>query len=73
MLLVKITKISIFPFPDTRETSYVHAVTSAGVTFAITQACSSGQIQDCPCDRSLNGKEKHVNNYFCETLRTGLP
>ncbi|ODM95642.1 Protein Wnt-6 [Orchesella cincta] len=41
---------------DTRETAFVHAVISAGVTYAVTQACSSGQIQDCPCDRTLNGK-----------------
>ncbi|XP_021952979.1 protein Wnt-1 [Folsomia candida] len=41
---------------DTRETAYVHAITAAGVTFSVTQACSSGQVQDCPCDRTLSGK-----------------
>jgi wingless-type MMTV integration site family protein 16 len=34
-----------------RETAFVHAITSAGVVYAITQSCSSGQLSDCGCDR----------------------
>lgn len=41
---------------DTRETAFVHAITSAGVIYAVTQGCSTGRIQNCPCDRTLSGK-----------------
>jgi len=34
----------------TKETAFVHAVTSAGVVHAVTLACSSGNITDCSCD-----------------------
>ncbi|PIK48022.1 Wnt7 [Apostichopus japonicus] len=43
-------------FPDmpkaTRESAFLRAITSAGVTHAITQACSRGNLTDCSCDRS---------------------
>lgn len=45
-------------FPDmpkgTRESAYLRAITSAGVTHAITQACSRGNLTNCSCDRSKN-------------------
>nr|QEF51150.1 Wnt7 protein [Eupentacta fraudatrix] len=45
-------------FPDmpkaTRESAYIRAITSAGVTHAITQACSRGNLTNCSCDRSKN-------------------
>ncbi|CAG7716558.1 unnamed protein product [Allacma fusca] len=41
---------------DTREAAFVYAITTAGVTYAVTKACSSGQVADCPCDRTLTGK-----------------
>lgn len=34
---------------DTRETSYLSAVTSAAVTYTITYACSTGAIEECGC------------------------
>jgi len=43
-------------FADTRETAFIHAITAAGVTYTVTQGCSSGQVMDCPCDRTLSGK-----------------
>ncbi|XP_076820358.1 protein Wnt-2b-A-like [Clavelina lepadiformis] len=39
-----------------REAAFVHAITSAGVTYAVTQACSLGVLPDCSCDRKKVGK-----------------
>jgi len=36
----------------TREVAYTYAVRSAGVAYAVTQACSRGQLVGCGCDRS---------------------
>ncbi|ODN05276.1 Protein Wnt-16 [Orchesella cincta] len=39
-----------------RETAFIYAVTSAGVVHAITQACSSGALNECSCDLSKQGR-----------------
>ncbi|KRX92279.1 Protein Wnt-4 [Trichinella pseudospiralis] len=39
----------------TREAAFVHAVTSAGVAHMITHDCSSGKLEKCGCDLSMNG------------------
>ena len=39
----------------TKETAFVHAVTSAGVVHAITLACSTGNLTDCSCDMNPAG------------------
>merc|ERR1712018_282378 len=41
--------------PGTREASFVHAISSAGVAHAVTRSCSSGELGNCGCDRSLRG------------------
>ncbi|XP_033115259.1 protein Wnt-7b-like [Anneissia japonica] len=35
-----------------KEAAYQYAISSAGVTYAITQACSQGNMTNCSCDRS---------------------
>ncbi|XP_021497121.1 protein Wnt-8a isoform X1 [Meriones unguiculatus] len=40
----------------TRETSFLHAIRSAGVVYAITKNCSMGDFENCGCDESKNGK-----------------
>lgn len=37
---------------DTRETGFVNSITSAGIIYSITQACSYGQLLDCTCERT---------------------
>ncbi|XP_055858859.1 protein Wnt-1 [Episyrphus balteatus] len=37
---------------DTRETGFMNAVTSAGVTFAMTKACTMGHLVQCSCEKS---------------------
>ncbi|XP_005989420.1 protein Wnt-8 [Latimeria chalumnae] len=40
----------------TRETSFVHAISSAGVMFTLTRNCSMGDFDNCGCDDSRNGQ-----------------
>ncbi|KAF8767779.1 Protein Wnt-7a like protein [Argiope bruennichi] len=45
-----------------KEAAYVYSVTSAGVTFVITQSCSRGNVSDCGCDKSQNGLRAMQHN-----------
>ncbi|CAG0898523.1 unnamed protein product [Darwinula stevensoni] len=38
--------------PATRETAFVHAITSAGISYTLTKNCSLGEIEACTCDPS---------------------
>lgn len=33
----------------------MYAISSAGVAFAVTRACSSGELEKCGCDRTVHG------------------
>ncbi|UYV81992.1 WNT1 [Cordylochernes scorpioides] len=37
--------------PGCKETAFLHAITSAGLTHAVARACSEGQIASCGCPR----------------------
>lgn len=44
---------------DTREAAFVHAITTAGATYAVAQACSLGLLLECRsvvCKRSISGR-----------------
>lgn len=43
-------------FTGTREAAYIHAITAAGVSYAITKGCSQGELQGCGCDQSKVGE-----------------
>lgn len=53
-------------FSDTRETGFVNAITAAGVTYAVTRACTMGYLVECSCDknhrRTLNNNNNNINN-----------
>ncbi|XP_030622223.1 protein Wnt-8a-like [Chanos chanos] len=40
----------------TKETSFVHAISAAGVMYTLTRNCSLGDLDNCGCDNSRNGK-----------------
>lgn len=52
-------------FSDTRETGFVNAITAAGVTYAVTKACTLGNLIECSCDKShsrRNGGQPQMVN-----------
>uniref|UniRef100_A0A8C0H1V7 Protein Wnt n=1 Tax=Chelonoidis abingdonii TaxID=106734 RepID=A0A8C0H1V7_CHEAB len=45
----------------TRESAFIHAISSAGVAFAVTRACSRGELEKCGCDRKIRGVSAEGN------------
>ena len=43
---------------ETRESAFVHAISSAGVGYAVTKACSRGLLSKCGCDRTIQGQSQ---------------
>lgn len=46
-------KLFILLISDTRETGFVNAITAAGVTYAITRACTAGALLECSCEKVM--------------------
>uniref|UniRef100_UPI00358EF8E9 protein Wnt-16-like n=1 Tax=Myxine glutinosa TaxID=7769 RepID=UPI00358EF8E9 len=47
--------IDLYPFVvASRETAFIHAISSAGLTFSVTRGCSAGELRGCSCDPSLS-------------------
>jgi len=44
------------PESGLRESSFIYALSSAALTYAITRACSEGKIMGCSCDETKKGK-----------------
>ncbi|KAJ8019583.1 Protein Wnt-6 [Holothuria leucospilota] len=44
---------------DTRETAFLNAMTSAGATYSVTQACSMGDLVQCGCADRPRKKKNH--------------
>ncbi|UXI14978.1 Frizzled-8 [Sarcoptes scabiei] len=52
---------------DTRETGFVHAMTSAAIVHKIATGCAQGSILDCYCDvKAKHFKTFHSNFLFAE-------
>nr|XP_009683397.1 PREDICTED: protein Wnt-4-like [Struthio camelus australis] len=43
------------PAAGTRESAFIHAISAAGIAFAVTRACSRGELEKCGCDRKIRG------------------
>lgn len=46
---------------DTRETSFVSAITAAGITYAVTRACTMGDLVECSCDKNRILRRLHYS------------
>lgn len=49
--------------PGSREAAFVYAISSAGVVYAITRACSQGELNICNCD-SKRGRDSDNKGNF---------
>nr|Q2QLB6.1 RecName: Full=Protein Wnt-2; Flags: Precursor [Plecturocebus moloch]ABB89793.1 wingless-type MMTV integration site family member 2 precursor [Plecturocebus moloch] len=49
---------------SSRESAFVYAISSAGVVFAITRACSQGEVKSCSCDPKKMGSGKDSKGVF---------
>lgn len=48
-------------FADTRETSFVNAITAAGLTYSVTRACTMGNLVECSCDKNQRRQQQYNN------------
>ncbi len=48
----------VFCTTGTRESAFVHAISTVGVSHAVTRSCSSGSFDQCGCDRTVWGKSR---------------
>ena len=46
-----------FSTAGSKETAFLYAITSAGVVHTVAKACSSGNLTECNCDRTGQGRE----------------
>lgn len=47
-----------------REAAFVYAISSAGVVYAITRACSQGELKSCNCDGQKHGRSSDATGSF---------
>lgn len=47
-----------------REAAFVYAISSAGVVYALTRACSQGELKTCNCDPHKRGRDRDERGEF---------
>ncbi len=55
-----------------REASYTYAISSAGVTYAISQACSRGNITFCGCNHDSNSNQPNDSSWKWSGCSTNI-
>ena len=53
----------------TRESAFIHAITSAGIVHTLTKNCSSGDFDNCGCDSKMTRRRKQQ---FCLPQKTWI-
>lgn len=65
-LLFTVARVYIFCYDyhtlGSKETAFVHAITSAGVVHAVSKSCSRGNLTECTCN-SKNKKTSHPRGW----------
>lgn len=51
-------------FSGSREAAFVYAISSAGVVYALTRACSQGELKTCNCDPHKRGRSSDERGEF---------
>ena len=51
----------LFVFLDYRETAFVFAIASAGITFSVSRTCSEGDLQACHCKKVVGDSNSLVS------------
>ncbi|KAJ0036766.1 hypothetical protein NQD34_005443 [Periophthalmus magnuspinnatus] len=49
---------------SSREAAFVYAISSAGVVYALTRACSQGELKTCNCDPHKRGRSSDDRSEF---------
>ncbi len=47
-------------FSGTREAAFIHAITAAGLSSAVTEACAQGKPTHCSCDNTYRSAPSNV-------------
>ena len=55
----------LFLISGNRESAFFYAISSAGVVYEVTRACSQGELgEECTCDRSLAGQRTNRFEWY---------
>ncbi|MBN3302835.1 WNT2 protein, partial [Amia calva] len=50
--------------PGSRESAFVYSISSAGVVYTLTRACSQGELASCSCDPAKKGSSRDSKGSF---------
>lgn len=56
--------IIILFFLGSREAAFVYAISSAGMVYTLTRACSQGELENCSCDPGKKGSSHDAKGAF---------
>lgn len=51
-------------FLGSREAAFVYAISSAGMVYTLTRACSQGELENCSCDPGKKGSSRDAKGAF---------